>query len=443
MQTARNPATQPILAPSRRQLQEMPDPPDPRIYWLGGLLLIVFIGAGYWRAKEFFAQPIAVAPVRTAKAYTGTVEKTVRVSGTTASGKQAFLVAPKLRGTRSTRDSGELGLTLQKLAAPGSRLKRGDMVAEFDRQFMVVRIDDFRANVMQQESNLLRLRANLDLRRVQQDLKVKRAKSDMEKAELDLQTAPVRSAMQVARFRMNLDEASARYQQYLKEGPFVDVSEQAAIRRYEIEVEQAARELRSSENNMEDMVLRAPIDGVFVLRRVPRGADYGEIKEGDIVGSGQMFAQIVDTTNLTMDASLNQVDAEQVKNGLQARVYVDAFSDLELPAKIVSIGAVSRSNGQRPQFVREVPVRLQVEGTDPRLIPNLSASADIVIASEENTVIVPLECVFRDADEKPFAMVQKENGWERRDVEVGLANRVAVAVSSGLKDGEVVAAERR
>ena len=91
------------------------------------------------------------------------------------------------------------------------------------------------------------------------------------------------------------------------------------------------------------------------------------------------------------------------------------------------------------QFVREVPVRLDLDATEARVIPNLSVNADIILESAPDVVVLPKECVFMDGH-KPFAMVETEEGWQKRQLELGLENNLEVAVRAGLKDGETVAA---
>ncbi|HOK45379.1 MAG TPA: hypothetical protein PLK67_05580, partial [Bryobacteraceae bacterium] len=78
----------------------------------------------------------------------------------------------------------------------------------------------------------------------------------------------------------------------------------------------------------------------------------------------------------------------------------------------------------------------------PRVIPNLSVGADVILATEESEGIVPREAVFYDPEsQQPYAFVKTPDGWEKRELELGLSNHIAVAVRSGLSEGDIVAAE--
>ncbi len=400
------------------------------------------MGTGGWLLRRAPAPtPSSIARVRTAKARVGSVQRTVRVSGMTTASRFSFLIAPRMRGSRSSRDSSELSLTLERLLRPGSLVRKGQIVAEFDREMMILRAGDYRSSIAQQEAAMLRLEASLLLRRVQQEQRVLAAKGAMEKAALDLKTAPVRSAIQVERFRMNYEEATARHQQMEMETKYVIASETASMRRQELELVQLRNDLRKAEDNLESMVFPAPMDGVLVVKRVSRSGEYVEIQEGESVGSGHAFAEIVDSSSMMLEATVNQVDSEMLRLGLKARVYFDAFPELELPGRVASIGATMKSAGQRPYHVREVPVRVTLDRLAGSVIPNLSASADIIVASVEDVVVVPRECVFRDDRRRPYALIRSGENWMRRDLELGLANHVDVAVQSGVKDGETMAAE--
>ena len=56
--------------------------------------------------------------------------------------------------------------------------------------------------------------------------------------------------------------------------------------------------------------------------------------------------------------------------------------------------------------------------------------------------VAPLESVFRDpSTQQPYVFVRSGDAWERRDVQLGLVNQVVAVVRSGLRPGDVLAAE--
>jgi len=315
-------------------------------------------------------------------------------------------------------------------------VRAGDIVGEFDRQYMQQRVDDLRSARIQQEASLTKLRANLELKRTHQDQRLRAVKGQMDKAALDLKTAPVRSDMQIEHYRMNLEESKAAYDEISLQTPLVMESERAALRRYELELLEIQNELSRAERNRDAMLYKAPMDGVVVLGRVYRGGEYSDTRVGDVIGSGNTFAEIQDVQNLVLDAYVNQVDVDQLRLGQNARIRVDAFSDIAVPGKVLSIAA-SVKTGSRPQYVSHVPVRLSLALTDPRLTPRLSANADVILDVEHDAVVIPLAAVHGEAD-KPCVFVQTGTGWERRPLELGLANHIEVAVQQGVSEGEWV-----
>lgn len=405
------------------------------------LLLIAMTLGAWWTIQRNQESPGPVLSLRRSKARIGTVERVLRVTGITAAARFEYLMAPRLRGTRTGRGANDLSLTLEYLVGSGLHIRKGDRAAEFDREAMRQRVDDLRASIIQQEATMRRMNSNLALKREQLVQRLRRAQATVDKAGLDLKSAPVRSAMQIERYQMALQEAKAVYQQTLLEVPYAEASEKALVRREEIDMIQAKRELDKAEQNLGSMLYHAPIDGIVVLKRISRGgAEYMEVQPGDVIGPGLAFGEIVDTNSILVNATLNQTDAEQVSYGLNARVHFDAYPDIELPGRLTAIGAMTRPGGQRAQYVREVPVRLDLDATEARVIPNLSVNADIILESAPDVVVLPKECVFRDG-QKAFAMVETEEGWEKRQLELGLENNLEVAVRAGVKDGETVAAE--
>lgn len=338
----------------------------------------------------------------------------------------------------------DFALVLQEVVSPGTRVEQGEVVAEFDRQLMLTRLDDYRAVVVQSEANLIKQKAELEITRKAHDQLIGSSEGALDKARLDMKTIPVLSAIDAERTKLALDEAEARYQQLLKEVKFVQISQDADIRNAELVLQQSKLELKRAEANTEKMIGKAPIDGLAVMQTTFRGAEFGQIQKGDQLWPGQFYMQIVDVSSMIVSANVNQVDVEKLRLGQKATVRFDAYPGLELPAHVISVAAVTKPGGFRASFVKEVPVRLKIDKADSHVIPDLSVSADIIVGSESRAgAVAPAGSIFREGSlAKPVVYVQQASGWARRDVELGIHNNIAAVIKSGLRPGEVVALDR-
>lgn len=352
--------------------------------------------------------------------------------------------ADSLGGGGGGNGPGDFMLVLQHAVPPGSHVHKGDVIAEFDRQYMLLRMDDYTASVVQSEASLNKQKAEIEITQKAHEQLIKSAKADLDKARLDLKTVPVLSAIDAERAKLALDQAEARYQQLLNEVKFVRISQEADIRNASLDLEQARIELKRAQANADKMIVKAPMDGVAVMQTTLRGAELGQIQEGDQLWPGMFFMQVVNPASMVVSATVNQVDCESLRVGSKARIRFDAYPGLTLPGHVVSIGAVTKPGGARANYVKEVPVRLKVDGTDPKMLPDLSVSAEIIVDTPARAqATVPLGAVFRDGNPgKTFVLVQQPSGWESRAVELGAMNNVLAAVKKGLSPGEVVAIDR-
>jgi len=346
-------------------------------------------------------------------------------------------------GDRLSGGMSDFMQVIQSMTQPGSLVKKGDIVAEFDTQFQLLRLDDYKATVEQSERTLRSLDAQIDVARKSYRQTLEQARAAVEKAKLDIKTIPVRSVIDSEILRLSLEQAEANLRMVEAAIPQTEISLRSQRRQAELDLQQAKLELERAERNVGRMLIRAPMDGMFVTETTRRGSEFGQIQAGDQIFPGQMFGRIVDPSSMLVSATVNQADVESLRIGAKARLKFDAFPEIELPGHVVGIGAMSQPGRARAQYVREVPVMIKIDKMDPRVIPDLSVSADIVIEQAEDALLVPRESVFREPDnETRFVFVKRGDGFEKRPVEIRLANFVQAAVASGLKKGEIVAVER-
>jgi len=447
-------------------------PPKPRpgkrrtALW-GTLLALALLagGAAYYlntQSQEKVAGGTPILTVPTFVVATGDLSATVRVNGTVSAQNFASLLAPRIMGSRGNFNRGGAGgggggnqggggggpggdfsLVLMHLATAGTHVKTGDVAAEFDPQFQVQRQDDYRDFVVQTENSIKKMVANLAATKEAHDQTVRSAKADWDKAVLDLKTADIRSAIDAEKFKLAVEETEAKYKQLVYESSLLEESQRAAIRISQLNLSQSKIELQRAELNVQRMVIKSPMDGIVVMQSIVRpGGEFGQIREGDQIFAGQPFMSIVDPRSMVLNATVNQVDAEQLRLGMKATVRLDAYPDIELPGSLIGIGAMAKTSAFRARWVGEIPIRLKIDKMDTRVIPDLTGSAEIVVSSEKNVPLVSRAAIF-DEDGGPFVFVQgPEGAWTKKKVELGLPNHTAVAVRSGVQKDDVIALQR-
>ncbi len=420
-------------------------------------ILVLSAGAAYYlktRNDAKVANKGSVISVSTVVVGLGDLNATVRVNGTVNARNFAALMAPRILGSRSGFNRGgdqgggggggpmgDFSLVLMKLASPGIRVKTGDVVAEFDPQNQLQRLDDYKDTAIQQENMVKKMMANLSAVKEAHNQQVRSAKADWEKAVLDLKTADVRSAIDAEKFKLSVEESAAKFKQLTEEAGFVEESQRAQIRSSELNRDQSKIEMSRAEANVRKMSVKAPMDGIVVMQSIVRNGEFGQIREGDQVAAGQPFVQIVDPSSMVLNATVNQVDAEKLRLGMKATIHMDAYPEIELPGTLVGIGAMAKASTFRGRFVGEIPVRIKLERTDPRVIPDLTGSAEIVLNTERNTMLAPLSAVFAE-EGGSYLFVQGPEGWIKKKVELGLPNFTTVAIKSGVQKGDVIALQR-
>jgi len=336
-------------------------------------------------------------------------------------------------------------MTVQMMAPSGTWVKKGDLIAEFDRESMLQRLEDYEASVEQTqlafESGLAALEVTTESREQAEEA----ALASLEQARLDLKAAPVLSAITAERRRLTVEESEARYGQVLKESAFGELTEESQVRTAELQVAKRKLELERTRADLNKMLIRAPIDGMLIRLSVFRNGELAPVAEGDSVRGGMPFLRVVDTSSMIVDATVNQLDVEKVRIGQRANVHFDAFPDLVLPARVYSIGTVANTRQYRQEYITEVPIRLRLDEVESRVIPDLTVGADIIVEAEESATAAPLEAIFPSTDGTAgsYVFVKLPNGdWEQRRVELGLASNLVAAIQSGLEPGEEIARAR-
>jgi HlyD family secretion protein len=426
--------------------------------WLILLLILLLAGtAAVWNARQrqMANQARATAAATSARVFRGPFQQSIRVSGTVGAKSYAAIIAPRQNrdkggGDRGGGPGGGPGgpggpqMTLVRLAAAGSTVKKDDVIAVFDVQFEVDHADDVKDTVVQLKAAVDKRSAEIGIEYELFRQQLRAAGADAGKAELDLKTAEVRSQIDAEKLKLAVEETAARYKQLAGEEKLRQTSYTAETRALTMQAEKEQSHLERHVRNIEKAAMKAPIGGLVVMQPIFRSGQFGQVQEGDQIFPGTYFMQIVDLSQMVLNGSVNQTDSHLLALGQKASVHLEAYPDVSLPGRVISVGAMATSGaggrgprGARDTYVKQIPIRVSIESRDSKVLPDLSGSADVVLQTEENALQVPRDAVIVEGG-KTYVRVRQGDQFARREVHLGESNNTHYLVRAGLNEGDEV-----
>src|SRR5256886_13749442 len=90
---------------------------------------------------------------------------------------------------------------------------------------------------------------------------------------------------------------------------------------------------------------------------------------------------------------------------------------MTLPAILEDLSPLGHT-GQFTEAVRSFTAQFSVQGTDSRLLPDLSAALDVDLGSQKNVLVVPSQSIA-DEGEHPCVWLKTTGGFEKRSIQMG------------------------
>jgi multidrug efflux pump subunit AcrA (membrane-fusion protein) len=396
-------------------------------------LAIAVAGAFFYRAQTHKTPGASAPALRTLRVSTGSAAPVLRVNGTTSARVYAAVNAPLMMGPDAGR-----GLTLQSIAKSGSFVKAGEVIAQIDSQAIEDHADDVAALVQQTDDSIKRRKADQSIELANLEQSIRSAKAVWDKAKLDYAARDIRTEVDREILKLAVDEGEAAYNNLVKSRAITQAKFASQLKLFALQREQNVRHHNRHLKDIERFTVHAPISGLLVLNTIFRGGDFAQVQQGDQLSPGQPFAKVVDTRTMQLNSSVNQSESESVRLGQTAKVHLDAFPQLEFTGKVLSIGALGVSSGSSTYWVRTVPLRIAIEGSDAQLIPDLSASADLQLSQPKAGVLIPLQALSNSA-EGATVEVREGAGWKEVPVSVASRTNTTAVVTSGLQPGDEIA----
>nr|WP_244969196.1 efflux RND transporter periplasmic adaptor subunit [Tissierella praeacuta] len=265
--------------------------------------------------------------------------------------------------------------------------------------------------VLQSESSLKIAKANYELNKE----KIENAKLNLERSkELYEEGIIPKSQLEQAELAasdMNLEAAKGQLEQ-------AETLYQQALS----QLKQAQISYEQMEDNFNNTVVKAPMDGVVSTLNV---------KEGQVVSSGQMAATIVDMDKVYMEINV----VEDVVN----RLSIDQKVDLSIPAAFDEdiSSTISYISPTADIGSNLYSVKVYIDNSDRKIRPGMNGKVKLNLDKIDSVIAIKSNAVLDKKDEKIVFVVENDQAVERTVI-LGLDTGDYVEIKEGLKTDEEV-----
>jgi HlyD family secretion protein len=208
-------------------------------------------------------------------------------------------------------------------------------------------------------------------------------------------------------------------------------SREAACRAATQNIKVAEARISQAKATLERTLLRAPFDGIVA----EINGEIGEFVTPSPVGIPTPPAvDVVDTSCIYVTAPIDEVDAPRIREGMPARVSLDAFRDRTFPARVRRVAPYVLDLEKQ---ARTVEIEAEIEQTgDTPLLPGYSADVEVILRENQDALRIPTRAVIEGNRVYVFEPARKRVAL--RSIEPGLRNWEYTEVGKGLEAGDRV-----
>jgi HlyD family secretion protein len=360
-----------------------------------------------------------IDPSKLAKVERGDLAKSV-----VATGKVTPITKVEVKSKAS-------GIVKKLYVEYGDRVKKGQLLAQLDKEEIEAQVAQSRAALAASEANLKSSEADYQ-----------RARVDAEGPDVPLLKRAYERAVDMAKDGVvstsALEDAQKNYELALNKQNVAKAQltvAKAKIAQAEAQVAQDRAHLNQLEEQLSYTDIVSPIDGIVLSRDVEIGDAVSSIL---VLGSSATLVMTLgDTSEVYVKGKVDESDIGKVYLGQPARIKVESFKDKTFNGKVTKISPM----GVEKDNVTTFEVRVSINNPGGELKAEMTANAEIILEEHKNVLQIPEGAILYDKDKKASVEIpdpSAKDGKKKLAVNIGISNGAKTELLSGLKEGDQV-----
>jgi HlyD family secretion protein len=335
------------------------------------------------------------------------------------------------------RVQAEADLRRTKAAADTDKANYERLVGLLAKGYVAQRdVDNARAQMEASQAAYRTAQENYDRLAARQAIELRNAEQAVASAQAAYEQAKARANLDKNKEQAYLD-AKAAFEQAKEDLRRIKM-EEASLAQARAQADQIRSAVADARRQLSETKIVAPMSGVITRKLVEEGELVAALSS---FSGGTPIVQIAQLGALQVTLNINEIDVARLEVDLPAIIEIDALPDEKFMGRVTRIApasdaAASTSQAPGTDAVVRYKVEVQLDKSDPRIKPGMSAKCTIRVEERKNVIRVPIEYVGED-EEGYFVMVRKAGAKqaEKTRVKIGLRSSAWYEVLEGVGEG--------
>lgn len=315
----------------------------------------------------------------------------------------------------------------------GTFVKAGDLVCTIEDKRLKKNYNEALIQLEMEKAQLSKTRTELDFQYALLEAQVKNNLAQSQISNLDSLQLNFLSPKEKRIKELELQKVAidkAKLEKKLRSLAIINNSE---LRRNEFTIQQLEDQIKTAKTQLEALNIKAPKDGVALVVTHYTGQ---KLKVGDNVWNNMPVLKIPNATKVKIVFKSPEIDYKQIEIADSVVMTFDAMPGNIAWGKISTKSPVGQPYKEKSK-VKLFDMEASVDSCISTPGLGLSANLKIYLKRQPNVIAIPQIGCF-DYEGIKVVYVKQPNGYEMRQVQVGVSSQKSTVITSGLKVNELI-----
>ncbi len=213
-----------------------------------------------------------------------------------------------------------------------------------------------------------------------------------------------------------------------------------ALEKSAFSLKQAEKKVAELKADREQMVLRAPMDGLLYYGQCERGKWTGvsgsgatTLEAGKKIPARKVVLTVIDPASLDIRADIDEDKIAYIVQGAKGTAVMKSDKKIRMPVVVKTLKRIPVTPGK---FDCVLDIE-KLDNSKLAILPALNCNVSVKIYENDNAIVVPKASVLSDDGINHYVFTPGEKPV-RKDVEVGMTSGDDIEIVAGLSDGDEI-----